>query len=388
MRAGAEVDVAAGEADQLGGAQPGLGGEQHQRVVAAADPGAAVGCGEQRVELGFGEERDERALVALGRDRQDALDRGGVLGVPQRGVAEQRADRGQPRVAGADRCCRARARGDPGTRRSAARRDRRCRASLGALAGALGGERRAAAGACRGRRRSCARWRGFWPISRSVKNACSVGASSAHRAPPSRWRSSRSAASASSSGRGLQIPIGRSGVDVPEVGATAADSLDVLDVAAVVAVGVKQRVDRERVAQVMRPRPAGRRARRESGVRDDPLERQMHVAVGQPRPGRRGEHARRSARSGRAGRGGPGRRAAPRSSSRRRRARGTCRTCCRERSARRVGWSMSPRSRRIASPIRIPVTASSPISARIVAARCGVGITHAAAISARISASV
>jgi hypothetical protein len=39
---------------------------------------------------------------------------------------------------------------------------------------------------------------------------------------------------------------------------------------------------------------------------------------------------------------------------------------------------MSPRSRRIASPTRIPVTASRPISVRIVAARCGVGITVAA----------
>jgi hypothetical protein len=63
-----------------------LGGEQQHGVVAAAGPSAAIGCGEQRVDLGFGEERDERALEALGRDRQDALDRGGVLGVPQRGV--------------------------------------------------------------------------------------------------------------------------------------------------------------------------------------------------------------------------------------------------------------------------------------------------------------
>ena len=44
MRAGAEVDVAAGQAGQLGDAQPGLDGEQQQRVVAAAGPGAAVGA--------------------------------------------------------------------------------------------------------------------------------------------------------------------------------------------------------------------------------------------------------------------------------------------------------------------------------------------------------
>ena len=159
VRAGAEAHVAAGQADQLGGAQPGLDGEQDQRVVAAADPGRLVGGGEQRVDLGFGEERDERLVEALGRDRQDALDRGGVLGVPQRGVAEQRADRGQPRVAGADRCCRARARGDPGTRRSAAPGDRRCRGRW-APCRCAGRRTPAAAGSCRGRRRSCAGWPG------------------------------------------------------------------------------------------------------------------------------------------------------------------------------------------------------------------------------------
>ena len=50
-------------------------------MVATADPGGLVGGVEQRLELGIGEERDERLVVALGRDRQDALDRGGVLGV-------------------------------------------------------------------------------------------------------------------------------------------------------------------------------------------------------------------------------------------------------------------------------------------------------------------
>jgi hypothetical protein len=72
-------------------------------VVAPADPGRLVGGGEQRLELELGEQRDQFVIVALGRDGQDALDRGGVLGVAQRGVAKQRADRRQARVAGADR---------------------------------------------------------------------------------------------------------------------------------------------------------------------------------------------------------------------------------------------------------------------------------------------
>ena len=51
---------------------------------------------------------------------------------------------------------------------------------------------------------------------------------------------------------GLQVPVCGSGVDVPEVGAQQRDpGLDVLAVAAVVAVGVKQRVDREGMSQVV-----------------------------------------------------------------------------------------------------------------------------------------
>ena len=146
------------EADQLGGAQSGLGGEQEEGVVAAAGPGAAVGGGEQRVELGFGEERDQRAVEALGRDRQDALDRGGVLGVPQRGVAEQRADRGQARVAGAGAVVALVL--EVIQERADQRRVEIVDVEVaGRLAGRAGRRRRAAAGSCRGRRRSCAGWR-------------------------------------------------------------------------------------------------------------------------------------------------------------------------------------------------------------------------------------
>ena len=89
VRAGAETQVAAGQAEQFAGAEPGLGGEQDQGVVATADPRCLVGGGEQRLELRLGEEGDQRVVVAFGRDRQDALDAGGVLGVPERGVAKQ-----------------------------------------------------------------------------------------------------------------------------------------------------------------------------------------------------------------------------------------------------------------------------------------------------------
>ena len=76
--------------------------------------------------------RDDRLVEALGRDRQDPFDVGGVLGVAQRGEAEQGVDRGQPGVAGADAVAALASRGGRGTRRSAARPGRRGRAGRAA----------------------------------------------------------------------------------------------------------------------------------------------------------------------------------------------------------------------------------------------------------------
>ena len=59
----AEVNVAAGQRDQFGDPQPGLAGQQQQGVVAATEPGGAVGSGQQGVDLGGGQE----AHHALGR---------------------------------------------------------------------------------------------------------------------------------------------------------------------------------------------------------------------------------------------------------------------------------------------------------------------------------
>ncbi len=100
MRASAEFDIGDLQGGELGRAQSGLRGEEDHRVVTPAGPGGPVGGGEQRVELEGGEPGHERAVVALQRNREDALDRDGVLGMLQRGVAVERADRGQPRVPG------------------------------------------------------------------------------------------------------------------------------------------------------------------------------------------------------------------------------------------------------------------------------------------------
>jgi hypothetical protein len=99
--AGAEVDVADVQADQLGDAHPGLDHQCEQGPVAAAEPGAAVGRGEQRGDLGEVEVADGAAVVALGRDRHDPRDRVRVLGMFERGETVERVDRAQARVAGA-----------------------------------------------------------------------------------------------------------------------------------------------------------------------------------------------------------------------------------------------------------------------------------------------
>ncbi len=93
------MSVGARQAGQLGCAQAGLRGEQDQCVVAAPDPGRSVGSREQRCDLGFGEVADQRAVKALGWDRENALDAGGVFWVAQRGKTKQRMDRCEPGVA-------------------------------------------------------------------------------------------------------------------------------------------------------------------------------------------------------------------------------------------------------------------------------------------------
>jgi hypothetical protein len=96
------MNVAAGQGGELGGPQPGLDGEQDPGVVAASGAGGPVRDGEQGLGLRTGEERDDRLVSPLGRDRQDPGDVGSVLGMAQRREAEQGVDRGQPGVTAAD----------------------------------------------------------------------------------------------------------------------------------------------------------------------------------------------------------------------------------------------------------------------------------------------
>ena len=59
MRAAAQVDILEAEASQLGQAETGLDREQEQGVVAAADEGGAVGCGQEGLDFGPVEEGDQ-----------------------------------------------------------------------------------------------------------------------------------------------------------------------------------------------------------------------------------------------------------------------------------------------------------------------------------------
>ena len=102
--AGAERDVLRSRARSArrSAARSGSSSSEH-RVVAPAGPGGSVGGGEQRVDLGLGEVGDE---VALGRvwlgSRAPAAIVSACSGWRSASVAEQRVDRREPVVAGAD----------------------------------------------------------------------------------------------------------------------------------------------------------------------------------------------------------------------------------------------------------------------------------------------
>ena len=85
---GAQMDVVADESGQFGDPQAGLDGQREQGVITATEPGAVVGRGQQCVDLLAGQEAHQFLLVAFGGDGQHPLDRLGVFGMLQGGVAE------------------------------------------------------------------------------------------------------------------------------------------------------------------------------------------------------------------------------------------------------------------------------------------------------------
>ena len=101
MRTGSEMDVGAVQPDQFGGPKAGLDSKAEQRRVAPPGPGRPVRSGQQGVDLDLGQVCHQPPFEALRRNGQDALDGGGMFGMAQGGIPEQRPDRGQPGVAGA-----------------------------------------------------------------------------------------------------------------------------------------------------------------------------------------------------------------------------------------------------------------------------------------------
>lgn len=98
--AGPDDDVAAAQSDELADPQAGLHRQDQQGVIATANPGRAIRCCQQRLELWPGEEGDDLAIDTLLGDCEDPLDKGAVF-VGEGGEVEERVHGGEPGVAGA-----------------------------------------------------------------------------------------------------------------------------------------------------------------------------------------------------------------------------------------------------------------------------------------------
>ena len=105
MRSPREIQIRTAERGELGRTQPGLDREREQGMVAATGPRGAVGRGEQSVDFDVGQKSYQPTRAALGRNREDAGNDGGLIGMFQRGVAEQGMDGRQPRIASPHGVC-------------------------------------------------------------------------------------------------------------------------------------------------------------------------------------------------------------------------------------------------------------------------------------------
>src|SRR5207249_4922326 len=101
MSACPQGDILPAEPDQLGDPQAGLGRYQQQRPVAPTGPCLLIGYGQKGINLGSSQKGDGRAVIALTRDRQDALDHATVARCPQCRVVEKRVNRREADIAAA-----------------------------------------------------------------------------------------------------------------------------------------------------------------------------------------------------------------------------------------------------------------------------------------------
>ena len=98
VRPGADDDIVSGQRRQLGETESGLDGHQEQRVIAATEPGAWIGRGEQRIDLGPGEKRDLATRETLAGHGEYALDLRGMGGCFEGRVSKERVNGGQPQI--------------------------------------------------------------------------------------------------------------------------------------------------------------------------------------------------------------------------------------------------------------------------------------------------
>ena len=100
MSADAEVDGVPFETDQLGEAQARLDRDQHQGVIAAAEPRRPIRRGEDCLDLEARQEVHLPLIVTLARYGEHALDQRAVGWFLERHEPEEGADRSQAQVAG------------------------------------------------------------------------------------------------------------------------------------------------------------------------------------------------------------------------------------------------------------------------------------------------
>jgi len=86
--AGAEGDVTAVQADELGDTQTGLDGKQQQHLISPTLPSGPVRGGDEGVNFGRSQECHDPFVEPFRRNRQHSLDEHGVLGVAQCCVGE------------------------------------------------------------------------------------------------------------------------------------------------------------------------------------------------------------------------------------------------------------------------------------------------------------
>ncbi len=86
--AGAEGDVTAVQADELGDTQTGLDGKQQQHLISPTLPSGPVRGGDEGVNFGRSQECHDPFVEPFRRNRQHPLDEHGVLGVAQCRVGE------------------------------------------------------------------------------------------------------------------------------------------------------------------------------------------------------------------------------------------------------------------------------------------------------------